>query len=133
MPPDAPLVEEWLRKARRDLYMAALAAQNPAAAPDAWGFHCQQAAEKALKAFLHFHEREVERTHDVDFLVLECSAIDPAFGAWSEVAGMLTAFAVQYRYPGPADPTEEKLREAMRAAESLVVAVEVRVRPSSEE
>ena len=127
MPPEMPLVAEWLHKARRDLYMAGLAALDPKPAPDAWGFHCQQAAEKALKAFLQFHEREIERTHDVSFLIGECRSIDPSFGAWESVAGILTSFALQYRYPGPADPLEDQLREAQRAAEMLVAAVEARV------
>jgi HEPN domain-containing protein len=127
MPPEMPLVAEWLRKAGRDLYMAELASRDPKQAPDAWGFHCQQAAEKALKALLQFHGREVERTHDVGFLLGECLAIDPSFAPWESVAGMLTSFAVQYRSPGPADPLEDQLREANRASESLVAAVKVRV------
>ncbi len=127
MPPDLRLVAEWLRKARRDLYMATLAAQDPAKAPDAWGFHCQQAAEKALKAFLQFHERDIDRTHDVVFLLAECTSIDAAFASWDAFAGPLTSYAVQYRYPGPADPPEEQLREALRAAETLVAAVAARV------
>ncbi len=53
------------------------------------------------------------------------------FGSWESMAETLTAFAVQYRYPGPADPPEEQLREALRAAESLVAAVEARVQGSA--
>lgn len=135
MPPDMPapqpsnsrLVAEWMRKARRDLWMAERAAQDPKQAPDAWGFHCQQAAEKALKGFLEFHGREIEKTHDLVFLLAECGGIDSSFAAWDAIAGMLTSYAVQYRYPGPADPPEDQLREAQRAAESLVAAVAARV------
>ncbi len=67
MRPEHALVAEWLRKARRDLFMARLASENGMEVPDAWGFHCQQAVEKALKAFLQFHERDILRTHDLGF------------------------------------------------------------------
>lgn len=126
MPPEKRLAAEWLAKARRDLYMATLASQDPSKAPDAWGFHCQQAAEKAVKGFLQFHGKEIERTHDLVFLLAECVALDPSFSAWDSIAGTLTSYAVQYRYPGPADPPENQLRESLRAAESLVAAVAAR-------
>ncbi|MEW6107540.1 MAG: HEPN domain-containing protein, partial [Bacillota bacterium] len=31
-------------------------------------FHCQQAAEKHLKAFLAYHERPIPHTHDLEEL-----------------------------------------------------------------
>ena len=39
-------------------------------------FHCQQAVEKALKAFLTFHEGTFRKTHDLGDLSPECLAID---------------------------------------------------------
>ena len=39
-------------------------------------FHAQQAVEKYLKAFLIFHDVDFPRTHDVDFLLMECQKID---------------------------------------------------------
>ena len=35
-------------------------------------FHAQQAVEKFLKAFLVFHNIDFPKTHDLDFLLLEC-------------------------------------------------------------
>lgn len=60
-------------------------------------FHCQQAIEKCLKAFLMFHGRDVERKHNVIFLLSECANFDPVF---KEVDLMnINAYAVQIRYP----------------------------------
>lgn len=49
----------WLTRARRDLHAAALLIAGEAY-EDAL-FHCQQAAEKAIKAFLTFHQNRFER------------------------------------------------------------------------
>ena len=39
-------------------------------------FHAQQAVEKYLKAFLAYHNVDFPRTHDVDFLIMECRKIN---------------------------------------------------------
>jgi HEPN domain-containing protein len=39
-------------------------------------FHCQQAAEKALKAYLTWHDRPFRRTHDLVELGNQCVEID---------------------------------------------------------
>jgi HEPN domain-containing protein len=64
----------WLDRARRDLRAAGLLAAGDANAEAL--FHCQQAVEKALKAFLTFHERAFRKTHDLSDLSPECLAID---------------------------------------------------------
>ena len=43
------LVREWLKKASRDLTVAKIVARSPEAIWEASLYHCQQAAEKALK------------------------------------------------------------------------------------
>ena len=68
MPLDPILVRNvaaWLHKAQQDLQRIerCLAAKSPDV-EDAL-FHCQQAAEKALKAFLTFHDQPFRKTHDL--------------------------------------------------------------------
>ncbi len=60
-------------------------------------FHCQQAIEKSLKAFLCFHGNDIERTHNVIFLLNECSNFDPVFGTVDPLN--INAYPVQARYP----------------------------------
>lgn len=50
---------EWLRRAADDLRAA------PPLLADAL-FHCQQAVEKAFKAFLTFHNQPFRRTHNLE-------------------------------------------------------------------
>ena len=60
-------------------------------------FHCQQAIEKCLKAFLAFNGRDIERTHNVIFLLSECANFDPIFATVDPMN--INAYAVQGRYP----------------------------------
>jgi len=60
-------------------------------------FHCQQAIEKCLKAFLAFKRRDIERTHNVIFLLSECANFDSVFATIDPLN--ITAYAVQGRYP----------------------------------
>jgi HEPN domain-containing protein len=60
-------------------------------------FHAQQAVEKYLKAFLIFHDVDFPRTHDVDFLLMECQKIDSK--SFNIDLKSLTEFGVSIRYP----------------------------------
>lgn len=60
-------------------------------------FHAQQAVEKFLKAFLVFHDIDFPKTHDLDFLLLECQKIDKE--AFEIDPKSLTDFGVLTRYP----------------------------------
>ena len=59
------LTRTWLIKARADLGSARKLASGPDAYPDAAIYHCQQAAEKAVKGFLTFHEQRFEKVHNL--------------------------------------------------------------------
>lgn len=60
-------------------------------------FHCQQAIEKSLKAFLIYHGRDFEKTHNILFLISECTLINECFASIDTLN--INAYAVQGRYP----------------------------------
>jgi len=60
-------------------------------------FHAQQASEKFLKAYLAYRDIDFPRTHDLDFLLLECQKIDKK--AFDIDFKSLTDFGVSIRYP----------------------------------
>lgn len=60
-------------------------------------FHAQQATEKFLKAFLVYHNIDFPRTHDVDYLIIECQKINK--NAFNIDLKSLTDFGVSVRYP----------------------------------
>lgn len=117
------LVRNWLTKALHDLGAArriAADAVEPDAFLDAAIYHCQQAAEKAVKGFLVFHDQEYEMTHDIRPLVQRAAGVEPGFNAWEETAENLTPYATAYRYPGPVmEPGRLEFEQALAEADGL--------------
>jgi HEPN domain-containing protein len=92
-------------------------------------FHCQQAVEKALKAFLTFHERTFRKTHDLGDLSPECLAIDDSLQSAICEAEGLTQYAWRFRYPGePYEPDSGEAQDGLQKAEVAVGEVERRLR-----
>jgi HEPN domain-containing protein len=122
MPPDArgDEVAAWLSRAEHDLRAAAvdLAAQPPLLADAA--FHCQQAVEKALKAFLTVHEHPFGRTHDIGILALMCLEHEPALEEALRPAAPLTEYSWRFRYPGDLlEPDREEVEDALAVARTV--------------
>lgn len=114
----------WLQKSVADLRRAeSLLSADAPDVEDAL-FHCQQAAEKALKAFLTWHDQPFRKTHDLEALGQQCTAIDPTLGAPLENADVLTEYAWAFRYPdSPPAPSEAEVQQARRLANDMVAAV----------
>jgi HEPN domain-containing protein len=112
------IAEEWAFKAEEDFKSANLlmyAGETPI--PDYVCFHCQQCAEKYLKAYLQEHEIEFERKHDLSPLLELCVTLDEDFEVLDDEIRELDRFAVIVRYPGiimKADTAEEALNMAER-------------------
>jgi HEPN domain-containing protein len=126
MPPSNPraaLAREWLDRAERDLRLARLALGDPSLVGLA-AFHCQQAAEKALKAYLAWRNQPPRRTHDLPALLLQCQALEPAFGALQLAATTLDDYLTAGRYPdsGPI-PSAAEANAALHLAEQTVAVV----------
>jgi HEPN domain-containing protein len=77
-------------------------------------FPRQQAVEKALKAFLTFHERTFRKTHDLGGLGPGCLSIDGSLQTTVSQAEGLTQYAWRFRYPGePYDPDPAEAASAL--------------------
>lgn len=112
--------KEELVKAWRDLLSARELADGETSLLDTAAYHCQQAAEKALKGFLLFHDIRFEKTHDIELLVFRAVDVDPLFSDCIEAARLLTPLAVEYRYPGDyVEPELKEYQEAYDAARAL--------------
>ena len=78
MPHDVHRVADtrgWLLKAADDLRGAEIdLAAEPPLTGDAL-FHCQQAAEKALKALLAWHDVPFRKTHDLAEIGQQCTTL----------------------------------------------------------
>jgi len=106
--------------ASRDLAAARLLARGEQAIPDVAVYHCQQAAEKALKGFLVFSNETAGETHDVGFLLEQAEQIEPCFGSWQDAAERLTPFAAYCEDPEAfEDPDVEQVDEALDDADCI--------------
>lgn len=104
---------EWLDKAGHDRLTAETLVAHAPQLTDTISFHCQQAVEKTLKAFLTYHGRVFEKTHDLDRLCVLCAGVDSSFARLGARAGNLNDYAVGFRYPGSESPTLKEVQEAL--------------------
>lgn len=96
--PKEEYMNNWIYRAREDIsVMENLAKAGIEYYTSTICFHAQQAVEKYLKSFLIFHDTDFPRTHDVDFLLIECQKID--FNNFQFDFKSLTEFGVSVRYP----------------------------------
>lgn len=112
------LPKEWVDKAEEDFNSADVllhAGEFPLPSPAC--FHCQQCAEKYLKAYLQEHMVEFARRHELMPLLNLCISLDAEFQTIKRELEKLNKYAVIVRYPGmvvKADTAEEALNSAGR-------------------
>ena len=109
---------QWVKKAEEDIVVArTLAAQKPPPR-NAACFHCQQAAEKYLKALLQELGLAAPRTHNVKHLFDLLLPHDATLRPMRRGGAGLTKYAVEFRYPGMAATTRQ-MQSALRMAELI--------------
>ncbi|MDD2923087.1 MAG: HEPN domain-containing protein [Anaerolineales bacterium] len=113
------VTSEWVFKAEQDFHSAdsLLHAVDVPLAETA-SFHCQQCAEKYLKAFLQEHAIRFERKHDLLPLVALCAQVDDGFVELETDLTSLERYAVAIRYPG-ASASVKMAESAFDAAERV--------------
>jgi len=115
--PIKEVVKNWLQYAGEDLELAKreLNYIDEEVLIRTVCFHCQQAVEKYLKAFLVFNEKNFRKTHDLDEIKELCLEVDSEFEKFE--VGVLTLYAVESRYPNHfVVPTLAEAKEAYRLA-----------------
>jgi HEPN domain-containing protein len=108
------LAKQWILKARNDLLNADNNLASDVIPTDTVCFHCQQAAEKILKALLVSEGTLPPRTHVLTMLLDMVVPMYPALETLREEIIMLTPYAVHFRYPGDfvEEPSVADAREA---------------------
>lgn len=112
------LTAEWVRKAEADHIAALALTREGAQVHDAICFHCQQCAEKYLKAVLHNLSLPTPRTHDLNALLKMLMGHYPSLKSMGRGLHFLTQFAVETRYPGDS-ATKRQAASARRWAERV--------------
>ena len=91
--------KEWLKFAIIDFEMAEDLLSLKDRYAGGVAYHAQQAAEKALKAYLLHHNEEIPKTHDLVLLIRRCAQIHIEFLTIEPIAAQLNPFSIQTRYP----------------------------------
>ncbi len=104
---------EWIKIANADLDTAKSLIEINSPHTGIIGFHCQQAVEKYMKAYLVSAIIKIPKIHDLDSLLQICIQDNPDFANLNrEKISSLTDYAVDFRYPDDyTEPTLDEVRE----------------------
>ena len=120
MTEELELARQWVIKAGNDLLNAENNLKAESIPLDTVCFHCQQAAEKYLKAFLVGKGRIYPITHDLLAILENILSINPDVEQLRDDLALLTPYAVEVRYPDDFFmPSLQDAREAREAANSV--------------
>ena len=125
---DMAYVLPWIERAESDFSSARYLAENMRPAPaEIVSFHCQQAVEKYLKAFLVYNDQEPQKIHELTDLVKKCCVFNSDFSALNPKCEFLMSFAVRTRYPGGIDPDENDMKIALTYTEEIVKFIKTKI------
>ena len=109
----------WAAKAEADFEAAkTLFRSRKKGLPDLVCYHCQQCAEKYLKAYLTFRRVKFPKTHDLEKLLNLVETFDHLLEVIRDPIQFLNPYSVTARYPGD----EAARSEAKKALQMLKLA-----------
>lgn len=117
-------VARWTEKGEHD-FMAAehMMEMVERGLTDIVSFHCQQCAEKYLKALLLYRGAAFPKTHDLR-LLLDLVSTDVSLGLRRDEVIPLNRYAIEGRYPGDWEPiTTAEAQRAFEMAQAVRQAV----------
>lgn len=114
------LINSWINKAEKDLRSVIHELSFSDVVTETVCFHCQQAAERYLKAYLVFLGISFTKTHEIGELITKCEDKDKKISALKEEADKLTDYVIEVRYPEEYfEPTLEEAKEAFEIAKKI--------------
>jgi HEPN domain-containing protein len=118
------LVRQWISRADDDLEAAKFLFAPGKSFFATICFHCQQAAEKYVKAFLTWYQIEFPKTHDLELLLGLIASRDSSLATSLAEIVALNPYGVDIRYPGDVPAiTREDAEEAMYLADKVRIAI----------
>ena len=111
--------DDWLRIAEKDLSRVERSLRD--GDPELAGFCLQQAVEKFLKAFLLARGWQLRRIHDLEALLDDAVAHDPALEQFRAACQSITKYYLIERYPLTVEsgPTGREVRGSLEAVRGL--------------
>jgi HEPN domain-containing protein len=113
-------IKRWITKGDHDLGTAKITYLHIPEYLDTVTFHCQQAVEKYLKAYLIFQSTTFRSSHDLIYLLDLITQKDSNFKNYYDTISELQGYAVEIRYPNETIfLSNEKVEKAMMIAKNL--------------
>ena len=129
---DKEIIAEWLKYANNDLVAVHILSNHYPMQLEIICYHCQQAAEKALKAFLLFSDREPPKTHNLVILADLCKELSNDFDDIITDCEYLNPFGVLPRYPFGFELIEDDALNSIQKCEAIVAFIRARIYYGSE-
>lgn len=113
-------IKQWVIKGDHDLGTAKVTYLYIPEYLDTVTFHCQQAVEKYLKAYLVFQTMSFKFSHDLVYLLDLITQKDSDFEGYYDTVSELQGYAVEIRYPNETIYlSNEKVEKAMMIAKNV--------------
>jgi len=126
-------VREWIRFALMDFDVALNEAKRYRPPIEIICYHCQQAAEKILKAYIIAQNNAFKKTHDLETLIEECRQFSPDFGNIKSNCVMLSSYVSGARYPSEIELTEYEMKQAIKNAQQILDFVKIKLKKHGHE
>jgi HEPN domain-containing protein len=117
----AEAAREWREYAERDLRSAEYLLGCRPLPVEVIAFLCQQAAEKALKGILAFHNVDPPSIHNLVELHRLCKTFLPTIDLLAQCKA-LNKYSVSARYPNQLDVTEAAMHKALADTKAVMEA-----------
>ena len=113
-------IKQWIVKGDHDLGTAKVTYLHIPEYLDTVTFHCQQAVEKYLKAYLIYQNVSFKFTHDLIYLLDLITQKDTDFEPYYDSVSELQGYAVEIRYPNESIYlSNEKVETAILIAKTI--------------
>lgn len=114
------LIKQWIEKGDHDLGTAKITYLHIPEYLDTVTFHCQQAVEKYLKAYLIFQSITFRFTHDLIYLLELIIQKDSDFNNYYDTISELQGYAIEIRYPNEMIfLSNEKVEKAIQISKNI--------------
>lgn len=125
--------KEWLEFAAMDLDSAQFLLGMRPVPVEIICYHCEQAAEKLLKAVLVAADVEPPKTHDLIQLCKKCTELDEEYETLADACIELSPYGVQVRYPSNLDLNEDDMQCALNMWRRIDAAVREKLTEKEEQ
>jgi HEPN domain-containing protein len=114
-------VKKWIHFAQMDLDSAIALAERFRPPLEIVCYHCQQATEKILKAYIIAKTNTPpQKTHVLIDLLGTCAQYSTDFDNFKKICIKLTPYITVTRYPSSMDLTEYAMKQALNDAQAVL-------------